>query len=107
MRSLFRRGPAPPEPATDDPPEPAAGHRGDDHVGHALRAPSALHAFNRYEIKYLLPSPQVPELRAELAGRLDVDSHGADGGYGVWSTYYDTRDLRFYWEKIEGLRFRR
>jgi SPX domain protein involved in polyphosphate accumulation len=25
----------------------------------------------------------------------------------VWSVYYDTRLLRFYWEKIEGLRFRR
>ena len=25
----------------------------------------------------------------------------------MWSRYYDTRDLRFYWEKIEGIRFRR
>jgi hypothetical protein len=25
----------------------------------------------------------------------------------VWSVYYDTRQLRFYWEKVEGLRFRR
>jgi len=72
-----------------------------------MRAPSALHQFNRYEIKYLLPSAQIPELRDELRRRLDVDSHGSDGGYGVWSTYYDTRDLRFYWEKIEGLKFRR
>lgn len=79
----------------------------DDRVGHSLRAPSRLHSFNRYEIKYLLPSDQVPGLRAELAGRMDADSHGTDGGYGVWSTYYDTRDLRFYWEKIEGLKFRR
>jgi hypothetical protein len=79
----------------------------EDHGGHSLRAPSKLHAFNRYEIKYLLPSTAVPELRAALAGRLDVDSHAAEGGYGVWSVYYDTRDLRFYWEKIEGLRFRR
>lgn len=65
------------------------------------------HSFNRYEIKYLLPSDQVPVLRRELAARMDADSHGTDGGYGVWSTYYDTRDLRFYWEKIEGLKFRR
>ncbi len=66
-----------------------------------------MHAFNRYEIKYLLPSTRIPRLREELVNRLDFDSHGADGGYGVWSTYYDTRDLRFYWEKIEGLKFRR
>ncbi|WP_430787574.1 polyphosphate polymerase domain-containing protein [Actinoplanes sp. G11-F43] len=79
----------------------------DDRVGHSLRAPSRLHSFNRYEIKYLVPSERIPELRAEIAGRMDSDSHGTSGGYGVWSTYYDTRDLRFYWEKIEGLKFRR
>jgi hypothetical protein len=78
-----------------------------DDIGHALRAPSAMHAFNRYEVKYLMPADAVPALRHELAARLDVDSHGVSGGYGVWSVYYDTTDLRFYWEKIEGLRFRR
>lgn len=72
-------------------------------AGHLLRT----HAFNRYEIKYLMPADAVPTLRHALAARLDVDSHGVSGGYGVWSVYYDTTDLRFYWEKIEGLRFRR
>jgi hypothetical protein len=76
-------------------------------VGHALRAPSKLHAFNRYEIKYLIPSEDVPALREEFARRLDVDSNGGAAGYGVWSLYYDTARLRFYWEKIEGLKFRR
>jgi len=80
---------------------------GADGVGHALRAPSRLHAFNRYEIKYLVDAAAVPVLRAELTARLDPDTHAADGGYGVWSVYYDTRALRFYWEKVEGLRFRR
>jgi hypothetical protein len=79
----------------------------DDHRGHALRAPSTLHAFNRYEIKYLVPSTVMPALRAALASRLELDRYSAGGGYGVWSVYYDTRDLRFYWEKIEGIRFRR
>ncbi|ASW57526.1 vacuolar transporter [Plantactinospora sp. KBS50] len=85
---------------------PVADHP-NDQAGHALRAPSALHAFNRYEIKYLVPSGKLPELRRELRARLDHDHNGADGGYGVWSVYYDTARLRFYWEKIEGLRFRR
>ncbi|GIJ50598.1 VTC domain-containing protein [Virgisporangium aliadipatigenens] len=114
MRLPFRRrAVAPDRTVTAEPPDSgrtpadAGGPRSDDHAGHALRAPSKLHAFNRYEIKYVLPSAAVPELRAELAGRLDLDSHGVSGGYGVWSVYYDTRDLRFYWEKIEGLRFRR
>ncbi|MDG6107175.1 polyphosphate polymerase domain-containing protein [Dactylosporangium aurantiacum] len=96
---------APGTPAPEGTGVPAASN--DDHVGHALRAPSKLHAFNRYEIKYLMPVTALPALRGELDRRLDRDSHGSDGGYGVWSTYYDTRDLRFYWEKIEGLKFRR
>jgi hypothetical protein len=75
--------------------------------GGALRAPSQLHAFNRYEIKYLVDRTLVGTLREELAARLDVDEYAAGGGYGVWSLYYDTERLRFYWEKIEGLRFRR
>lgn len=75
--------------------------------GRALRAPSPLHAFNRYEIKYLVHASRLAAIREELRARLDLDSHTVDGGYGVWSVYYDTRQLRFYWEKIEGLRFRR
>jgi SPX domain protein involved in polyphosphate accumulation len=55
----------------------------------------------------LIPREGVPALREELASRLDMDSHGGGDGYGVWSVYYDTTRLRFYWEKIEGLKFRR
>jgi hypothetical protein len=86
---------------------PPAAVPGDDRAGHALRGATRLHAFNRYEIKYLVDNAAVPALRERLAGRLRRDSHAGIGGYGVWSLYYDTDDLRFYWEKIEGLRFRR
>jgi hypothetical protein len=79
----------------------------ENHEGHALRAPGSLHAFNRYEIKYLISTEDVAQLRAELEIRLDRDAHSSAAGYGVWSVYYDTTSLRFYWEKIEGLRFRR
>lgn len=68
---------------------------------------SNLHAFNRYEIKYFVDELRVPELREELEARMDSDPHSPHGGYPVSSLYYDTPDLRFYWEKIEGLRFRR
>ncbi|MGW6695045.1 VTC domain-containing protein [Rhodococcus sp. NPDC054953] len=68
---------------------------------------SRLHAFNRYEIKYFVDEMKVPELRAELAARMDTDPYSPHGGYPVTSLYYDTPDLRFYWEKIEGLKFRR
>ena len=71
-------------------------------AGESLRAPSRLHAFNRYEVKYLVDVSEVEPLRRVLAARLDRDAE-----YGVWSLYYDTSGLRFYWDKIEGLRFRR
>lgn len=68
---------------------------------------SRLHAFNRYEIKYLLDEMKIPALREALAARMGSDPFSPQGGYPVTSLYYDTADLRFYWEKIEGLRFRR
>lgn len=68
---------------------------------------SRLHSFNRYEIKYLVDELRVPELRAELSARMDSDPYSPTGGYPVTSLYYDTANLRFYWEKIEGLKFRR
>jgi len=113
MRFSFRRRPGPGAVAAEPPADPDAppGHRldpgGSDDAGHALRAPSRLHSFNRYEIKYLVPSVDLPALRDEFTARLDLDSHAGSGGYGVWSVYYDTTQLRFYWEKIEGLKFRR
>ncbi|RDG38592.1 polyphosphate polymerase domain-containing protein [Streptomyces corynorhini] len=73
----------------------------------ALQVASRLHSFNRYELKYLVPVDLAAAIRDELAERMDRDAHSPVGGYGVWSLYYDTPQLRFYWEKIEGLKFRR
>ncbi|WP_344487955.1 polyphosphate polymerase domain-containing protein, partial [Nonomuraea monospora] len=87
--------------------EPVSGVEAGGDLGHRLRAPSKLHAFNRYEIKYLVDMNEAVALREEIAQRLDRDRHSGDKGYGIWSVYYDTRQLRFYWEKIEGLKFRR
>lgn len=93
--------------AAHDSDESAPGAEPDGDQGHRLRAPSRLHAFNRYEIKYLVDVTEAASLREEIEQRLDPDSHNGDKGYGIWSVYYDTRQLRFYWEKIEGLKFRR
>jgi hypothetical protein len=38
---------------------------------------------------------------------LEADPFTTRGGYPVCSLYYDSASLRYYWEKIEGLRFRR
>lgn len=58
--------------------------------GDALHVASRLHAFNRFELKYLVPVEQAAEIRDELAERMERDAHSPVGGYGVWSLYYDT-----------------
>jgi hypothetical protein len=68
---------------------------------------AAIRTFNRYELKYLVDQTKLARLRPELSARLDPDPHGRHGSYPVWSRYYDTYDLRCYWEKIDGIRFRR
>jgi len=68
---------------------------------------SALHRFNRYEIKYFLPEAQISEFRENIRQRMSEDEHAHENSRRITSLYYDTNDLRFYWEKIEGLRFRR
>ena len=78
-----------------------------DATGHKLRAPGKLHAFNRYELKYLVPEDKVPAIREELNRHMMRDPYAGPTGYGVWSVYYDTSNLRFYREKIQGLKFRR
>lgn len=99
------RGPA--DSATRRSDHLVSGAEVDGDQGHRLRAPSRLHAFNRYEIKYLVDTTEAARIREEIEQRLDRDRHSGDRGYGIWSVYYDTRQLRFYWEKIEGLKFRR
>lgn len=67
----------------------------------------AVRTFNRYELKYVADRRLVASFRASLGARVDRDPHGVDGFYPVWSRYYDTKDLTFYWQKIDGIRFRR
>ena len=73
----------------------------------ALDALSAIRAFNRFELKYLIDREQIADVRRDLMERLFPDPHSQDGSYPVWSLYYDTADLKFYWEKIDGIKFRR
>jgi hypothetical protein len=75
-------------------------------AGHADSL-AAIRAFNRFELKYIADRALAERFRDQLAAKLDRDAHGIDGFYPVWSQYYDSRDLRAYWEKIDGERFRR
>jgi hypothetical protein len=78
----------------------AAPARGGQGAGEEpLHVAGRLHAFNRFELKYLVPVEEAAEIRDELAERMDRDEHSPVGGYGVWSLYYDTPELRFYWRR--------
>jgi len=63
---------------------------------------------NRYEMKYFVATKRVPDLIAEWSGYTTQDPHAAgEWGYPIYSVYWDTDDLRFFWEKIEGVKYRR
>ncbi|MBM4459319.1 MAG: polyphosphate polymerase domain-containing protein [Chloroflexi bacterium] len=69
---------------------------------------SIIRSFNRFELKYLLSLEAARAFRKEITTYLQPDSHAnGDGFYTVSSLYYDSADYRCYWEKLEGLKFRR
>ncbi|MEO8620001.1 MAG: polyphosphate polymerase domain-containing protein [bacterium] len=71
-------------------------------------APVGSHqTMNRYEVKYLVATRKVPELLSEIAPYTRQDPHSPEWGYPIHSIYWDTRDFTLFWEKIEGVKFRR
>ena len=64
--------------------------------------------FNRFELKYVITLQQAEKFKRALRAFMHPDEHGPDNGrYALASLYYDSPDLRCYWEKEYGLRFRR
>lgn len=64
--------------------------------------------FNRFELKYLITMKQAERFKADLRTFLVPDDHGINQGrYSLTSLYYDSPDLRCYWEKEHGIKFRR
>ncbi len=67
-----------------------------------------LRRFNRFELKYLMTAPAARRFKGAIAPYVSRDPHaGPDGIYHLASLYYDTPDRQFYWEKIDGIKFRR
>lgn len=62
--------------------------------------------FNRFELKYLVTLKQAERFRNALRSYLLPDEHG-NGSYCLNSLYFDSPDLRFFWEKMDGVKFRR
>lgn len=73
-----------------------------NHLSHVVRR------FNRFELKYLLTLQQAEAIKTALKAYLLLDEHGNNNGrYPLASLYYDSPDLRCYWEKVDGVKFRR
>jgi len=67
-----------------------------------------IRTFNRFELKYIVPIQQAQKFMAVLKAYLVPDDHGdGDGSYYLSNLYYDSPGFRFYWEKVDGIRFRR
>lgn len=64
--------------------------------------------FNRFELKYVLTLQQAEQFKRGLRNYLVPDEHGNNNGrYTLASLYFDAPSLRCYWEKENGLKFRR
>ncbi|MBU0558653.1 MAG: polyphosphate polymerase domain-containing protein [Bacteroidetes bacterium] len=64
----------------------------------------------RLEYKYLVDSRYLNDLRKDLLPFVNADSFSSSGDipeYTVRSIYYDTNSLRFYHEKIDGIKIRK
>ena len=67
-----------------------------------------LRTFNRFELKYVLTLQQAAQFKQDLRRYLTPDKHGNDNGrYALSSLYFDSPNLRCYWEKENGIKFRR
>jgi VTC domain len=66
-------------------------------------------SYMRDEIKYLIPNQLLPKVRELMMPYLRLDKFSGppeSPDYTVRSLYYDTKNLRFYHEKIDGLKKR-
>ena len=64
--------------------------------------------FNRFELKYIISLQQAEKFKTALRAYLLPDEHGNNNGrYSLSSLYYDSPNYRCYWEKENGIKFRR
>lgn len=64
--------------------------------------------FNRFELKYIVSLETAEKLKKEILKYAKRDSYGGESGkYWLSSLYYDSPKFKYYWEKIDGLRYRK
>jgi hypothetical protein len=64
-------------------------------------------SFNRFELKYVASVEAARELADALRAHAHPDPHSGERGYPVYSLYWDSPELTFFWEKLDGEKFRR
>jgi SPX domain protein involved in polyphosphate accumulation len=75
---------------------------------HVPNLSHTIRKFNRFELKYLVPIKAAEKFKQSLRAYLVPDNHGNSFGcYNLSSLYYDGPDFCFYWEKVDGIKFRR
>jgi SPX domain protein involved in polyphosphate accumulation len=62
---------------------------------------------HRYELKFAVTAEVKNRLLDLSKAGLEHDAHGRAGVYRVSSQYFDTPDFKAYWEKLDGVGFRR
>ena len=65
---------------------------------------------DRFEYKYPIHRARIPHLQRLLLPHLEPDPHAArcrNHTYTVRSIYFDTREMRYYWDKVNGLKTRK
>jgi hypothetical protein len=68
----------------------------------------SIRSFNRFELKYLLSLEKAEEFKQDIKSFVHFDHFSKEKGfYPIRSLYFDSKELSCYWEKIEGLKFRR
>lgn len=63
--------------------------------------------FNRFEFKYVVPDRAARAFARELGTHAHPDPYSGTEGYPVHSVYWDSPELTFFWEKIDGEKYRR
>jgi hypothetical protein len=64
--------------------------------------------FNRFELKYIIDLKQAEAIKKVLQHYMTPDTYGdQDGCYTIANLYYDSPNFRCYWEKENGIKYRR
>ena len=71
-------------------------------------ATATIRSFNRYELKYLIHTSEIPGIVNDVLHQMAPDPHGdANGSYAISNLYYDSVELHMLYSKVIGSNYRR